>query len=52
MPGSGTCAEPGFVAVTPEDEAVLRSFEEREGVGRAGTVTRHPDGKRNLFTPA
>jgi len=40
-----------FVAVTPEDEATLRSLEEREGVGRAGRVTRHPDGKRNLFTP-
>jgi acetyl-CoA C-acetyltransferase len=40
-----------FVAVTPEDEATLRGLEEREGVGRAGTVTRHPDGKRNLFTP-
>jgi acetyl-CoA C-acetyltransferase len=41
-----------FVAVTPDDEATLRSLEEREGVGRAGTVTRHPDGKRNLFTPS
>jgi acetyl-CoA C-acetyltransferase len=41
-----------FVAVTPEDEATLRSLEEREGVGRAGTVTRHPDGKRNLFVPS
>jgi acetyl-CoA C-acetyltransferase len=40
-----------FVAVTPEDEATLRSLEEREGVGRTGTVTRHPDGRRNLFTP-
>ncbi len=41
-----------FVAVLPEDEATLRSFEEREGVGRSGTVSRHPDGKRNLFTPS
>jgi len=41
-----------FVAVLPDDEATLKSFEEREGVGRAGTVGRHPDGKRNLFTPA
>ncbi len=41
-----------FVAVLPEDEATLRSFEEREGVGRSGTVSRHPDGKRNLFVPS
>ncbi len=40
-----------FMAVLPEDEATLKSFEEREGVGRTGTVSRHPDGKRNLFTP-
>ncbi|MFZ5669725.1 MAG: acetyl-CoA acetyltransferase [Pseudomonadota bacterium] len=40
-----------FVAVTPEDEAVLRDLETREGVGRPGTVGRHPDGKRNLFVP-
>ncbi len=41
-----------FVAVTPDDPAVLRDLESREGVGRAGTVGRHPDGKRNLFRPA
>jgi acetyl-CoA C-acetyltransferase len=40
-----------FMAVLPDDEATLKSFEEREGVGRTGTVSRHPDGKRNLFTP-
>ncbi|HEX6859210.1 MAG TPA: acetyl-CoA acetyltransferase [Caulobacteraceae bacterium] len=40
-----------FVAVTPNDEATLRDLESREGVGRIGTVGRHPDGKRNLFTP-
>lgn len=40
-----------FVAVTPNDEATLRDLEGREGVGRTGSVTRHPDGKRNLFTP-
>ncbi|MDP1631937.1 MAG: acetyl-CoA acetyltransferase [Caulobacter sp.] len=41
-----------FVAVTPDDEATLRDLESREGVGRAGTVGPHPDGKRNLFVPA
>ena len=40
-----------FVAVTPNDEATLRDLESREGVGRTGSVARHPDGKRNLFTP-
>lgn len=40
-----------FVAVTPNDEATLRDLESREGVGRTGTVGRHPDGKRNLFVP-
>lgn len=40
-----------FVAVTPDDEATLASLETREGVGRTGTVGRHPDGKRNLFVP-
>ncbi|MBX3481446.1 MAG: acetyl-CoA acetyltransferase [Caulobacter sp.] len=40
-----------FVAVTPDDEATLRDLESREGVGRTGVVGRHPDGKRNLFTP-
>ena len=40
-----------FVAVTPNDEATLRDLESREGVGRTGTVARHPDGKRNLFVP-
>ena len=40
-----------FIAVTPDDEATLRDLEGREGVGRSGTVGRHPDGKRNLFTP-
>ncbi|MDO9224401.1 MAG: acetyl-CoA acetyltransferase [Caulobacter sp.] len=40
-----------FVAVTPDDEATLRDLETREGVGRTGTVGRHPDGKRNLFVP-
>ncbi len=40
-----------FAANTPDDEATLRDLESREGVGRTGTVTRHPDGKRNLFTP-
>ncbi|HEX5776590.1 MAG TPA: acetyl-CoA acetyltransferase [Caulobacteraceae bacterium] len=40
-----------FVAVTPNDEATLRDLESREGVGRTGTVARHEDGKRNLFTP-
>jgi len=40
-----------FVAMMPDDEATLRELESREGVGRAGTVTRHPDGQRNLFTP-
>jgi acetyl-CoA C-acetyltransferase len=40
-----------FMAVLPDDEATLKSFEAAEGVGRTGTVSRHPDGKRNLFTP-
>lgn len=40
-----------FAAVTPEDEATLKDLESREGVGRTGTVGRHPDGKRNLFVP-
>ena len=39
------------MAVTPNDEATLRDLESREGVGRTGSVARHPDGKRNLFTP-
>jgi len=38
-----------FMAVTPDDEDTLKSLETREGVGRSGTVSRHPDGKRNLF---
>jgi acetyl-CoA C-acetyltransferase len=41
-----------FVAVTPDDVATLRDLESVEGVGRRGIVTRHADGKRNLFTPA
>jgi acetyl-CoA C-acetyltransferase len=41
-----------FVAVTPDDEATLRGLEAVESVGRPGRVERHPDGKRNLFTPA
>jgi acetyl-CoA C-acetyltransferase len=40
-----------FVANTPEDPDVLRDLEAREGVGRTGTVGRHPDGIRNLFVP-
>lgn len=40
-----------FIAVTPDDEAVLRDLEGREGVGRSGKVGPHPDGKRNLFVP-
>jgi acetyl-CoA C-acetyltransferase len=40
-----------FVAVTPNDPAVLKSLETAEGVGRTGVVSRHPDGKRNLFVP-
>jgi len=38
-----------FVAQTPEDPAVLRGLERREGVGRTGVVGPHPDGVRNLF---
>lgn len=41
-----------FVAHTPEDEATLRGLEVVESVGRPGRVERHPDGKRNLFTPS
>ena len=40
-----------FVAVTPNEPAVLKSLETAEGVGRTGVVSRHPDGKRNLFVP-
>ncbi len=40
-----------FVARTPDDPAVLRDLESREGVGRTGVVGPHPDGVRNLFTP-
>lgn len=40
-----------FVAHTPDDPALLRDLEAREGVGRTGTVGPHPDGVRNLFTP-
>src|SRR3990167_9508427 len=40
-----------FTAVPPDEEAPLRDLEGREGVGRSGTVGRHPDGKRNLFVP-
>lgn len=40
-----------FVAQTPDDPAVLKDLEMREGVGRTGTVGPHPDGVRNLFTP-
>jgi acetyl-CoA C-acetyltransferase len=40
-----------FVAHTPDDEATLKDLESREGVGRTGRVSRHPDGKRNLFLP-
>lgn len=40
-----------FVAQTPDDPAVLKDLEMREGVGRTGTVGQHPDGVRNLFTP-
>jgi len=40
-----------FVAQTPDDPAVLRDLESREGVGRTGTVGLHPDGVRNLFIP-
>lgn len=38
-----------FVAQTPDDRAMLQALESREGVGRIGTVGRHPDGVRNLF---
>jgi acetyl-CoA C-acetyltransferase len=41
-----------FVAVTPDDEGTLRGLEVVESVGRPGRVERHPDGRRNLFTPA
>lgn len=40
-----------FVAQTPDDPALLRDLESREGVGREGTVGPHPDGVRNLFVP-
>lgn len=40
-----------FVAQTPDDPAVLKDLEMREGVGRTGQVGPHPDGVRNLFTP-
>lgn len=40
-----------FVAQTPDDPAVLRDLESREGVGRTGSVGLHPDGVRNLFIP-
>ncbi len=40
-----------FIAQTPDDPAVLRDLESREGVGRIGSVGPHPDGVRNLFIP-
>jgi len=40
-----------FVAQMPDDPAVLRDLESREGVGRTGSVGPHPDGVRNLFVP-
>lgn len=40
-----------FVAHTPDDADTLRDLEAREGVGRTGVVSRHPDGVRNLFVP-
>ena len=40
-----------FVACTPDEPAVLRDLEAREGVGRTGTVGPHADGVRNLFIP-
>ncbi len=39
-----------FVAVTPNDPAVLASLEQGEQVGRTGVVTQ-TDGQLNLFTP-
>ncbi len=40
-----------FLANTPPDPAVMWDLQNRESLGRPGTVTRAPDG-RNLFTPA
>jgi acetyl-CoA C-acetyltransferase len=41
-----------FVANTSNDPAFLSAFESAEQVGRRGTVRRHDDGRRNLFTPS
>ncbi len=40
-----------FIANTPEDEALLRDLQGREGVGRRGTVISTEGGKKNIFTP-
>ncbi len=41
-----------LVANTPDNEAVLLELQSREGVGRAGFVTSHEDGMKNVFTPS
>lgn len=40
-----------FIANTPEDKAVLRDLQSREGVGRAGTVVSAEGGMKNVFKP-
>jgi acetyl-CoA C-acetyltransferase len=40
-----------FVANVPPDQATLRDLQERDSLGRPGTVVHGADG-RNLFTPA
>jgi acetyl-CoA C-acetyltransferase len=41
-----------FVANTPDDPETLAGMEAAEQIGRKGQVGPHPDGRRNLFTPA
>lgn len=40
-----------FVANTPEDKALLRDLQSREGVGRTGTVVAGDGGMKNVFRP-
>jgi acetyl-CoA C-acetyltransferase len=40
-----------LIANTPEDKALLRDLQSREGVGRTGTVVAGDGGMKNVFTP-